>query len=222
MVPSASSMPSVLDGAGADPGRSGLGVEGDDVGGAGGDQQGVESGGLVGFPGGERLVEELVPCSGSDPVVGGVELDALGAAVADREGGLCFVGVVEAVQVGELDGVGVVGEEAQGAAGLDRGELGGVAEEPDQGTAVAGIAGEPVEVAGAGHAGFVDEDQVAGLELEPLIDLGLAALWVRWCGCGGTCAGSRCGSRARRAGRRLRRRTGRAGSPGGRWCARPG
>jgi hypothetical protein len=75
----------------------------------------------------------------------------------------------EAVQVGELDGVGVMGDEAQGAAGFDGGELGGVAEEPDEGASFAGIGGDPVQEAGAGHAGFVDRDEVTGVKDEPVV-----------------------------------------------------
>ena len=98
-----------------------------------------------------------------------VVVEGLGSAVAQAEGGGGFVGVGEAVQVGELDGADVVGQQAQRAAGFDGGELGGVTEEADDGAAFAGVGGEPVEVAGAGHAGFVDEDEVAGVEHEPLV-----------------------------------------------------
>ena len=121
------------------------------------------------FPGVVGGFEHRVGGAGPDAVVAGVEVEGFGSAFADADGGGGFVGVGEPVEVGELDGAGVVGEEAQCAAGFDGGELGGVAEDPDDGAAFAGVVGEPVQVAGAGHAGFVDQDEVAGLEHEPRI-----------------------------------------------------
>ena len=69
----------------------------------------------------------------------------------------------------ELDGPDVVDQEAECSAGFDRGQLGGVTEEPDDGAAFACVAHEPVEPAGSGHPCFVDEDQVSGLQREPRI-----------------------------------------------------
>jgi hypothetical protein len=65
-----------------------------------------------------------------------------------------------------LDGAGVVGEEAECAAGFDGAELGGVTEQSDDCAAFACVVGEPVELAGAGHACF-DGQQVAGVEDVP-------------------------------------------------------
>ena len=64
------------------------------------------------------------------------------------------------MQIGELDGAGVGGDEPQGAAGFDGGQLGGVADEPDDGPAFAGVAGDPVQDAGSRHAGLVGQDEV--------------------------------------------------------------
>ncbi len=60
--------------------------------------------------------------------------------------------------------------------------LGRVAEEADDGAAFAGVGGEPVQVPGAGHAGLVDEDQVAWLEREPRVSAAQPepASWCAW------------------------------------------
>ena len=73
-----------------------------------------------------------------------------------------FVGVGEAVQRGQLDCAGVGGQQSECAAGLDRGQLGGVAEQPDHRTGGLGVGDEPVEVAGAGHPGLVHHDHITG------------------------------------------------------------
>ena len=58
-----------------------------------------------------------------DAVVGAVEVERVGSAFADADGDGGFVGVGAAVQVGELDGSGVVGQQAEDVAGYDGGEL---------------------------------------------------------------------------------------------------
>lgn len=74
-------------------------------------------------------------------VVAEVEVEGFGPAFADANGGGGFVGVDEAVEVGELDGSGVVGEETKHAAGFDGGELGGVAERSKRRLRVRGRSG---------------------------------------------------------------------------------
>ncbi len=84
-----------------------------------------------------------------------------------------FVVVGEAVQVGEFDGADVVGDEPQGAAGLDGAELPRVAEQPDLRTGAPCVREEFVEAQGAGHAGLVDEEDVAAAQRVP----GVRGMW---------------------------------------------
>ncbi len=84
---------------------------------------------------------------------------AVGVAVADQEGGGGFVGVGEAVQLGEPDrpvGVLEVGEDAAGA---DRGELLVVADQAHPPAVSQGVADGGVEGGGVGHPGLVDQQQ---------------------------------------------------------------
>ena len=73
-----------------------------------------------------------------DSVVVEVVVKGFGSPVAEAQGGGGFVGVGEAVQVGELDSADVMSQEPQRAAGLDRGELGRVTEKADHGAAFSG------------------------------------------------------------------------------------
>jgi len=69
--------------------------------------------------------------------------------------------VREPVECGQAGGGEVVGEEAQRAARFDGGQLVRVPNECDRGAAGGGELREPVQTEGAGHPGFVDEQDVA-------------------------------------------------------------
>ena len=78
-------------------------------------------------------------------------------------------------------GVGDVrGEEAERAAGLDRGQLVRVADQPQRGAGRAGGGQQRGQPQGAGHAGLVDQDDVPAAQrlrsacrgvVEPLVDV---------------------------------------------------
>ena len=94
--------------------------------------------------------------------------------VAELEAGFAFPGLVEAPDVAEFGGVGVVGDEPEGAADIGGAELGVVADEEEFGAGLVGFAGEGCELHGAGHRGFVDDDELVAAEL-PSVSFGVGA-----------------------------------------------
>ncbi len=84
--------------------------------------------------------------------------------VSEFEHRVCRPGVWAVVGAVEVQCFGSGFAEAEGGGGFV-----GVAEQPDDGAAFAGVVREPVQVAGAGHPGFVDQDEVARFEDEPRI-----------------------------------------------------
>ena len=96
---------------------------------------------------------------------------SMAASVTCAEGEACvaFPGVGEAPDVGEFGGFGVLGDQAEGAAGVGRGELGVVADEEELRAGGVGGAGEGGEFHGAGHGGFVDDDELVGAEVPPVV-----------------------------------------------------
>jgi hypothetical protein len=58
------------------------------------------------------------------------------------------------------------GDQAQRAAGVDRGQLPVVAEQPDDRAPLRGVGGETVKSERIGHPGLGDHDHVAGAEPE--------------------------------------------------------
>ncbi len=81
------------------------------------------------------------------------------------QGRLCFVGVLEAVDVLEAHGSHLAVDQAQRAAGLDGGELAVVADEAHVRAVLAGDGVQGGEALGAGHACLVDDQDVAGADL---------------------------------------------------------
>ena len=63
-----------------------------------------------------------------------------------------------------MDGADFGGDELEGSAGADGLELSVVTDEANEGASVAGVGGDRGEVARGGHTGFVDEDDVAGVD----------------------------------------------------------
>jgi hypothetical protein len=92
-------------------------------------------------------------------------------AVAQRGEGADLLGVDLAAVAGELDGAEALADGAEGAAGLDLGKLTGVADADELAVGRGGVLGEPLVLAGADHAGLVDQEHGTGRE-------GLASLEV--------------------------------------------
>ena len=82
--------------------------------------------------------------------------------------------VAEAPHIAEFGRFGVVGDEAEGAADICGAELGVVADEQEFGAGLVGFAGESREFHGAGHRGFVDDDELVPAEL-PSVTFGVRA-----------------------------------------------
>ena len=80
--------------------KSGAGVERCDVAARGRDQQAGQALARVGGPGLVAVFEHGLAAAGGNPVAGEVEVEGLGAAVAQLQGGGGFVGVGEPVQAG--------------------------------------------------------------------------------------------------------------------------
>jgi hypothetical protein len=97
-----------------------------------------------------------------------VGVDGGEVSAAQREAGVAFPGVGEAPDVGEF-GVGVSRDEAEGAAGVGRGELSVVSDKQQFGAGRVGGAGECGEFQGAGHGGFVDDDELVLVEVPPIL-----------------------------------------------------
>jgi hypothetical protein len=151
---------------------AGEAVEVGDVSASPGEEPAVVAGVDVSCPGvdcaGEGL--EAVGC-GVDAVVAGVPADGeAGVAVAEVGEGSALVRVVLAEVLVEADnGAGVADEDGvEGTAGSDGAELVGVADE--DGLGAGGVDGDeqPLEVGVGGHAGFVENDQGAGVEPDAL------------------------------------------------------
>ena len=129
---------------------------------------------FAGVVGGEVVAHEVVAGSvgggfGGDALVEFVEGECLvGAAFAEVGEGLLFPGFVLASVFFEVDAADVVVERAEHAAGVDFGELFGVADEDGFDSGGFGGVEEWGEGAGAGHAGFVDDEdgqRVKGLSV---------------------------------------------------------
>jgi len=139
-----------------------------------GDEQGRLAGRLVVGPGGVGAVEDGVPVAAVDPVVRLVDIQHGGLADAEADGGGAFPGVGEpagGAEFGDTRAT-VAGKEAEGAACVDRGELGPVPDEEELGTGLAGARGDPVQRRRARQRGFVQDDELPRLE-PPRLDLRL-------------------------------------------------
>ncbi|GAA1580277.1 hypothetical protein GCM10009789_37610 [Kribbella sancticallisti] len=106
------------------------------------------------------------------PVVVVVGVDGGEVSGAEGEAGVAFPRGGEAPDVGEFGGLRVAGDEAEGAAGVGGGELGVVADEEEFGAGGVGGAGECGQFHGAGHGGFVDDDELV-LAKAPSVAVGL-------------------------------------------------
>ena len=106
-------------------------------------------------------------------------------AVAEEKGGGGFGGVGEAVQVGELDRPDVVDDQPERSAGLDGAELAWVADEPDSAPRSRARWSASLQVQGAGHPGFIDEQHVAIRQVEEVVtDRRMVPSGVAcWCRC---------------------------------------
>ena len=97
-----------------------------------------------------------------DPVVGEVGVDGpVGVAGAELGERVALPALGLAAVVGEVAGAEAASEAAEGAAGIDLGELARVADEHDLGSGRFGVGEEPGELAGADHGGLVDHDHGA-------------------------------------------------------------
>ncbi len=84
---------------------------------------------------------------------------------AVERGPLVRVGLASVL--GQRDRWDAVGDGGEGAAGVDLGELAGVADQDELGPGVVGGVDEAGEVAGADHGGFVDDEHGAFVEEGP-------------------------------------------------------
>lgn len=126
---------------------------------------------------------------------------------ADGEGGLGLPGVDEAMDLVEVGGADVVGDEPGGTPGADGAELERVADPEKLGAGGLGLGAELVELAAGHHADLVDDDEVAGAHLPGRVAGPVAAL--------GQPAGDVVRRDAGRAGKHVCRRlgNGKAGHP---------
>ena len=105
------------------------------------------------------------------PVVGAVPADGAAhrcrAAVAQGQRGGAFVGVAHPPHLGQVLCPGQVGAELgeHAAAGLDRRQLMGVADQDGLGAGRGGGGQQLAQVVGADHAGLIDDDQVVPAQL---------------------------------------------------------
>ena len=121
-------------------------------------------------PGGVGGVGHLVLVAGVDPPVLLVVAERRSGSPTRRRAAACSSQVrrVPSGSVNRRTTVSVGGsgrrgaEQGEGAAGLDRGELAGVADQQQLRAGVLGLLGERGEGEGAGHAGLVDDQQLPG------------------------------------------------------------
>ena len=155
------------------------------------DQNGCPSSSDVGRPGVVGRLEHRVAAALADPAVLGVEREPGRVALPEQERGATLVLVGEAVQLIEVSSADLGLEQPQGPAGVDAGQLGGVADEANGRTCSPGQRHDLRELERARHTGLVDEDDVASRELGTT----RAGRGAR--SRGGTCAGSPRAARAR-------------------------
>jgi hypothetical protein len=112
------------------------------------------------------LVHELVLDSVGvgrvvDAAVGLIGVERLvGVALPELRERSALPRLVLASVLGELRGFDPFGESGEGAAGVDLGELAGVADEHDLGAGSLGVFEEPEQLASADHGGLIDHDYV--------------------------------------------------------------
>ncbi len=138
---------------------TGLSVEFGDKLPGGGEHDRVESCSPVGNPSCEGILRRGREVADMNPAVIKVEVECLGAAVAEGERCCRFGGVGEAMQLGQAKGAVDMCDVAEDTAGADRGELLIIADQSDTRTATDGELDGGVEGQGVGHAGFVDDHQ---------------------------------------------------------------
>ena len=99
-----------------------------------------------------------------DPPLGQIPFDITLIPQPERRSRFVFVG--EAVEGLEADDVGLVGEHLQGSAGTDRLQLAVIPHEPHERTGIACDSGDGGQIGRGGHASLVDDDHIAGLDVE--------------------------------------------------------
>ena len=104
-----------------------------------------------------------------DPAPGRVRVDGDGVSDAQQPGRVGFPAVAEPPQRAQLAGVASVGEQPEGPASVDRGQLAVVTDEQDFRPGGGRLSGEGVEVEGAGHGRFVDDQQLPGAQPPPCV-----------------------------------------------------
>ena len=124
-----------------------------------GEHDRVEPGGPVGNPGGERVFGGSSKITDMHTSTIKIERQRPGVAFAEGEGSCGFGRVGEAVELGEVKCAMAVGDVAEDAAGADRGELLIITDKPDTRTTIKSELDSRVEGEGAGHPGFVNDDQ---------------------------------------------------------------
>ena len=139
------------------------------------DQQRVLAGGGVGLVGRQGVGGHGDRIPAMQPVVGAVPAD--GAAhrrrptVAQRQRRGAFVGVAHAPHLGKVLCPGQIGAQLgeHAAAGLDRRQLMGIADQDRLGPGAGGGGEELAQVVGADHRGFIDHDQRVRAELQLVV-----------------------------------------------------
>ena len=89
-----------------------------------------------------------------------VGVDDVWLSLAEGEAGVAFPVVGEAPDIGQSGCCGGLGDEAECAAGVCCAELGVVSDEEEFCSGFVGFAGQGGEFHGAGHGGFVDDDEL--------------------------------------------------------------
>ena len=140
------------------------GVQRGHGGGVGGEQDGGVAGGDVGGPGAVGVLEHRLPRPGVHPLGVLVDLKDAGVAGAQGGGGVGLPRVGEPPQGAQLGAAGAVDEQAERSPGVDRGQLGVVADEQQLGAGLCGLAGQLVERECPCQRRLVDDHELTGTE----------------------------------------------------------
>ena len=121
--------------------------------------------GASGTPGGEGLIDHLLPVAASDPAVGGVVVEDGVVSLTQPQSRFSFPGVGEAADLVEFGGAAVGDQEAEQAAGFDGAELAVIPDQDEFGVGGFHRFDQGGEVRGGQHGGLVDDHDLTPAEL---------------------------------------------------------
>jgi hypothetical protein len=124
-----------------------------------GEHDRVQSGRSILSPSGEGIIGDLGEITDMNPAMIEIEARCAGVAVPQRERGLCFGRVGEAVQLGQMQRAVGLRDVAEDTAGADRSKLLIITNQPDTRTTTDGEPDGGVERQCVCHARFVDDQQ---------------------------------------------------------------